>query len=72
LDFKHLGFSHQNEGKPQDRRSKHKAGLAIIDNGVGACAVPRTAAHPNVLQVNFGQIVARAGANFLVKKVLKD
>jgi hypothetical protein len=72
LDFKHLGFSHQNEGKPQDRRSKHKAGLAIIDNDVGACAVPRTAAHPNVLQVNFGQTVARAGANFLVKKVLKD
>jgi len=67
LDFKHLRFSHKNEGKPQDRRSKHKAGLAIIDNDVGAFAVPTTAAHPNVLQVNFGQNFARAGATFLVK-----
>jgi len=67
LDFKHLGFSHQNEGKTTRQKIQHKAGLAIIDNDVGAFAVPRSAAHPNVLQVNFGQIVARAGATFFVK-----
>jgi len=63
LDFKHLCFSHQNEGKTTRQKIQAQSRLSNNRQWCG-CSGPRTAAHPNVLQENFGQIFARAGANF--------